>query len=148
MKYVTCFLFNKELDQVLLLKKIKGPEGIAGKWNAPGGKIEDGETSLAAIMRETIEETGLVIAPHDWLKFHHFIRMDGNEVVFYTAIIPDDQVFSQIEAEVLELKAVEDIVLSFIGDNSLNNSHVYNLSYLIPMALGYHTFPQFRYIEK
>lgn len=147
MKYVVGLLFTPQLDQVLLQKKIKGPEGVIGKYNGHGGKIDSNETPLAAIIRETIEETGLVIVPKDWLLFHHFIRADGNEVYFYTSIIPDDQVIQQIEKELLEIKPVEDVILSFIADGSLNNPHVYNLSYLIPMALSYHKFPQFRYTE-
>ena len=147
MRYVTGLLFTPQLDQVLLQKKIKGPEGVAGKYNGHGGKIECNETPLAAIVRETIEETGLVISPKDWLLFHHFLRQDNNEVFFYMSIIPDNQVVQQIEKELLELKSVEDVALSFIADNSLNNQHVYNLSYLIPMALSYYKFPQFRYSE-
>jgi 8-oxo-dGTP pyrophosphatase MutT (NUDIX family) len=147
MKYVVGLLFSKKLDQVLLLKKVKGPEGVVGKWNGHGGKIEPTEYALDAIVRETIEETGLVIPAKDWLLFHHFIRADGNEVYFYTSTIPDSQTYSQIEEETIELKYVNDVILSFLGDGSLNNPHVYNLSYLIPMALSYCKFPQFRYAE-
>lgn len=32
-----------------------------GKWNFPGGKIEDGETSEQSTKREVLEETGLVV---------------------------------------------------------------------------------------
>lgn len=145
MKYVTGLIFNKALDEVLLLKKIKGPEGVSGKWNGPGGKIENNETPLEAICREMIEETGVVIPAKDWLMFHHFTRVDNNEVFFFMSVLPDDQIYQQMEDELLELKSVDDIILSFLGDNSLNNVHVYNLAYLIPMALSYYKFPQFRY---
>ena len=43
----------------LLLKKAN--RGISrGKWNAPGGKIEPGETPQKNARREVLEETGLV----------------------------------------------------------------------------------------
>lgn len=54
-----CFIV--EGPQVLLILKKRGLGG--GKINAPGGKIEPGETPLAAAIRETQEEVGLT--PHD-----------------------------------------------------------------------------------
>ncbi len=44
----------------LLLKRAS--RGISrGKWNAPGGKIERGETPQENARREVLEETGLVL---------------------------------------------------------------------------------------
>lgn len=52
---VLCYIFAD--NQVLLIHKKKGLG--AGKINAPGGRIEPGETPLEAAVRETIEETGI-----------------------------------------------------------------------------------------
>jgi 8-oxo-dGTP pyrophosphatase MutT (NUDIX family) len=147
MNYVVGFLFDKSLKKVLLQKKNRGPEGVAGKYNGHGGKIEVGEFSEEAISRETFEETGIVVKREDWLRFHHFVRVDNNEVYFFTAVIPDDQSYRQIEDELLVMKDVNEVMLSFINDCSINNPHAYNLSYLIPMARSYHMFPQFRYAQ-
>lgn len=55
---VLCYL--KRDNKYLLLLKAQGKFG-GGFWNAPGGKIEDGETSEAAVVREVKEETGLLV---------------------------------------------------------------------------------------
>jgi 8-oxo-dGTP diphosphatase len=50
-----CFI--ERAGQVLLIRKLRGIG--AGKINGPGGKVEDGETPLAAAIRETQEEIGV-----------------------------------------------------------------------------------------
>ena len=50
-----CFIVKGE--RVLLIRKKRGFG--AGKINAPGGKIEPGETALASAIRETLEEVGV-----------------------------------------------------------------------------------------
>jgi 8-oxo-dGTP diphosphatase len=52
-------LFLKDKNQVLLIRKKRGHG--AGKINGPGGKIDPGETPLAAALRETWEETGIQV---------------------------------------------------------------------------------------
>lgn len=50
-------LFVVHDDQVLLIHKKRGLG--AGNINGPGGRIEPGETPLAAAIRETQEEVGV-----------------------------------------------------------------------------------------
>ena len=46
-------------DRILLVKR--GAPPAVGKWAAPGGAIELGETAAEAVRREALEETGLEI---------------------------------------------------------------------------------------
>ncbi len=57
-------LFVVEPDRILLIRKKRGLG--AGKINAPGGRLEPGETPLAAAVRETQEEVGVTpLAPEE-----------------------------------------------------------------------------------
>lgn len=47
--------------EVLLLKRAPESYFAPDMWGFPGGKIEEGETSLQAALRETKEETQLVV---------------------------------------------------------------------------------------
>ncbi|MCS5697336.1 8-oxo-dGTP diphosphatase [Desulfofundulus thermocisternus] len=57
-KLFTLCLILKE-DEVLLQCRKHAP--FAGKWNAPGGKVEENENIKEACVREVYEETGLTI---------------------------------------------------------------------------------------
>ena len=52
---VLCFVVKE--GRILLIRKLRGLG--AGKINGPGGKVEPGETPLAAAIRETEEEIGV-----------------------------------------------------------------------------------------
>ena len=50
-----CFIISRQ--EILLIHKKRGLG--AGKVNGPGGRLEQGETPLAAAVRETQEEVGV-----------------------------------------------------------------------------------------
>ena len=53
----------------LLSARRTEPPVVAGKWEFPGGKIEDGETQEQCVLREIKEELGIDVVPHQ--------RIDG-----------------------------------------------------------------------
>ncbi|WP_317951282.1 NUDIX domain-containing protein, partial [Rossellomorea marisflavi] len=47
-KYTLCFIQRN--DEILMLNRDKPP--VLGLWNGVGGKVADGETPTACILRE------------------------------------------------------------------------------------------------
>ncbi len=52
-------------DRVLVAQRSGGP--YDGCWEFPGGKVDPGESDLAALVRECTEELGVLVAPGDFL---------------------------------------------------------------------------------
>jgi 8-oxo-dGTP diphosphatase len=51
----------------LLAARRTTPPAAAGRWELPGGKVEDGETPEDALVREITEELGCEIRVDGWL---------------------------------------------------------------------------------
>src|SRR5512140_2019618 len=63
---VAAVIFN-DRDEFLLAQRPAG-KVYAGYWEFPGGKVENGETSTAALKRELDEELGIdVVTAWPWL---------------------------------------------------------------------------------
>ena len=62
-RYCVGFMFNPEMDSVVLIRK-KRPKWQKGRLNGVGGRIEDNEAPIEAMRREFKEETGVGFA--DW----------------------------------------------------------------------------------
>lgn len=56
-------LHDREGRFLLLLTHFDAEVGLPPRWITPGGGIDDGETVLAAAIRELHEETGLIVDP-------------------------------------------------------------------------------------
>ncbi len=75
---VACALLDAD-NRVLIARRPEG-KAMAGLWEFPGGKVEDGESPEAALIRELGEELGvnvtkaclapLTFASHDYESFH------------------------------------------------------------------------------
>lgn len=66
-KYVLGFAIDAHTQEVLLIRK-EHPAWQKGRLNGVGGKVEPGESSLDAMVREFYEETGLRLADN-WEKY-------------------------------------------------------------------------------
>lgn len=78
-----------EEDRVLLCRfVIAGPSGAIVVWAAPGGGIEPGETALAALRRELLEEVGLAIDAHPPHVWHQEV-IDPGHAAGYDGVVND-----------------------------------------------------------
>ncbi|MEM1282539.1 MAG: histidine phosphatase family protein [Chlamydiota bacterium] len=75
--------YNEWQGKVLFLKRSIG-KSEGGKWGVPAGKIEKGENSLQAVIRETYEETKISLKEQQ-LRFvgKLFIRKPGIDYVYH-----------------------------------------------------------------
>ena len=66
-----CWIVNKQ-GEFLITRRSFDKEYFGGFWEAQGGSVLSGETSLEAAVREVKEEVGLIVDPRDaWLFASH-----------------------------------------------------------------------------
>ena len=122
--YTLGFIFDQSFSRVLLIHKQR-PDWQKGKLNGIGGKIEPGELSLACMMREAQEETGLQTAEEEWILLGE-IQSDSYGVDVYARIhkgeLDDASTTTDEEIEWFDVDKLPEIVLS-------------NIPWLIPLAI-------------
>lgn len=70
---ISIAIVKNEQEQFLITRRQKG-QHLAGKWEFPGGKVENNESIEAAMIRELKEEVGLTAIDYqafDSLEFQY-----------------------------------------------------------------------------
>lgn len=125
MEYVVGFMFDEELQSVVLIKKNR-PEWQKGKFNGIGGKIETSraEKPYSAMVREFEEETGYLIV--GWIQF---TILEGDNYSLYCFYAVGD--IQKVGSKTDEMVFITPIA-------HLEHYNVIpNLKWLIPMALNH-----------
>mgnify|MGYP003394468042 CR=1 FL=1 len=124
--YTVGFIFNADLSRVALETKTH-PEWQKDKQNGIGGKIEEGETPLACMVREAKEEVGIITKESDWLFFINLERASNDASVDFFAY--------RHTGDESDVKTMTDEVVSWYDVGTLPPTVVSNLRFMIPMAI-------------
>lgn len=129
MNYVVGFLYSKDRDKVILIRKNR-PEWQAGKLNGVGGKIEGHETPIDAMNREFKEEAGLIIK--SWKEFC-ILKGDWGSVYCFKAF---EDHHSYQDKEIV-ISCTDEPISVYRVTSIYYEETVPNLEWLIPMSLDH-----------
>ena len=85
MKSVAKILLYDQADHVLILHRSGTHPYFPHEVDLPGGEIDRGETAAQAVVREVLEETGLVIGLDSVSLAHHRRTLYGRRDNIFTA---------------------------------------------------------------
>lgn len=126
--YTIGIYFDASFSKVALILKNR-PEWQAGKYNFPGGHIEDGETGHKCVAREFFEECGVNTHHFEW----HYIADMFNKTDGYNV-----QIFTLFQdASHGELMTNEDQDVDWFEIIKLPKNIISNLHWLTHFALNY-----------
>ena len=119
--YVLALLFTADAREVVLVRKTR-PAWQAGRVNAPGGKLHDGENVLHGARREVREEAGVDI--DGW---EEFLVWRDPEYRLRAVRAFDDAA--------RHARMAEDQEVFLAPDDALPPNVIDNLRWIIPLAL-------------
>lgn len=126
-KYVAGLAFHKDDYNLVALIEKQRPTWQKGKMNGIGGKVEEKESPIEAMIREFEEETGYKSIEQDWNNFTTLIGSDWM-VRFYRSF--------SIDLNLLKTTTDEKVQIVRVSSLKLKKTEVIeNLKWLIPMAL-------------
>ena len=132
--YTLGFIFDSTMSKVLLIHKQR-PDWQKGKLNGIGGKIEPGEESVACLVREVLEETGIKTNKNAWMYFN---RIQGPEYWV--------DCYAVIHAGKLSAAStMTDEVIDWFDAKNIPIHAISNLRWLIPLAVDKLEHNKFHY---
>ena len=82
-----------KVNNKFLVARRSYQKSLGGKWEFPGGKIEEGETHENALIREFNEELSVQIKVHDLIRKISFLKDDSRiEITFFQVQIVEGDI--------------------------------------------------------
>jgi len=128
--YSVGFLFDTEFKRVALIKKER-PNWQKGYLNGVGGKIEEGETALDCIIRETEEEFGILV--ENWNQFVTLVyktEAEDIKVAVFRAVVADE-----VLNNITNMTDEQPFVVPVMDIHTGAVDAINNLNWLIPFAI-------------
>ena len=130
--YVCGLMFSPELDRVALIRKNR-PEFQRGRLNGIGGKIEENETPIDAMVREFWEETGCKTDHSDWVLFHKIEEYNEDEYDYGYSVC----FYCCSSNKIDELQTMTDEPIEVISCGSVNEAFTMNnIKEYVPYSIG------------
>lgn len=128
-------LIRNEKGEFLLLKRSENSHTNPGKWDLPGGKLNQAESLKEAVAREVLEETGISIVPGEIAGEVNFelpekkviaIIFDGGYVVANVKLSYEHMEYSWIPLEhIFEMETLPAYFRDFFKKFDLENKEPY-----------------------
>jgi ADP-ribose pyrophosphatase YjhB (NUDIX family) len=99
-----------DAGEIVLIRR--GLEPGLGSWAQPGGFLEVDETVAEAAIRETLEETGLIVEPGELVGFYTRLEAAVVVVAFEARIVGGD---ARTSREALEVRPFEAAAIPWDG---------------------------------
>lgn len=110
--------------EVVGIEKLRGPDGVRGRYNFPGGKVEAGESLQQACSRELKEETNMTVDPSEWTLVGYF-ENEEYELHTFHAFCDNLSTCQQMEEEPVFVMDCKQAVI-----NALENPRKYTADFL------------------
>lgn len=130
---VVGFLFDDRRQQVVLLIR-NSPAWQKGKFNGVGGKIEQGEKPVEAMVREFEEEAGVATDQNYWQHFASMELSPGGSGKYDSGTIYCFKAFNSEYVQKVH-SATDEVVCVMSLDNMSDLDLAGGTRWLIPMAL-------------
>lgn len=102
---------------ILLARRLEGGE-MGGRWEFPGGKVEEAETDEAALVREIDEEFGTAFTPIRLLGESSFIHRGKTRILAaWLGSIPEEETLELREHSEYRWCCLEDIASLHLADS-------------------------------
>jgi 8-oxo-dGTP diphosphatase len=118
--YVVGIILDNTAEKVLLIRKNR-PRWQIGRLNGVGGKLEEGESSYEAMVRECSEECVLLL--HNWLLVDTYTDGINFTIDYFVIKTSSIEKVKSSTDELVELWCIDDLELDDVVEPTLDFIH-------------------------